>query len=160
VSLGEPQVFLVGNQQRDEEASVSETPDPEGRQARIDANESVGEELRAAKTQSLFREVNERMESLTDSFAVVASRGSFICECAHETCAEQIGLSLEEYEAVRADGTTFAVAPADEHVFPGVERVAAKHDGYWVVAKTGVAAAVAEKFDPRQRDGRGAEASA
>jgi len=136
------------------------TPDPEGRQARIDANESVGEELRAAKTQALFREVNERLESLNDSSTVALPRGSFICECAQETCAEQIELSLEEYEAVRAGPTTFAVAPAEEHFFPDVEDVAAKHDRYWVVAKTGAAAAVAEKLDPRQRHGAASKASA
>jgi len=129
------------------------TSDHEGRRARIDANESVLEELRAAKTQALFREVNERLETLSDSFTVVLPRGSFICECAQEACAEEIALSLEEYEAVRADSTTFAVAPSDEHAFPAVERIAAKHERYWVVAKMGTAAAVAQRLDPRRRDG-------
>jgi hypothetical protein len=127
--------------------------DHEGRQARIDANESVVEDLRKAKTKALFREVNERVESLNDWFAIALARGSFICECAQDSCAEQIELSVEEYESLRAEATTFAVAPADEHVFPDVEWVAAKHERYWVVEKTGAAAAVVEKLDPRRNGG-------
>jgi hypothetical protein len=36
-------------------------------------------------------------------------------------------------------------------VFPDVERIVRKEDGYWVVEKVDQAAVVAAKFDPRSR---------
>jgi hypothetical protein len=55
----------------------------------------------------------------------------------------------EEYEALRAKGTRFAVMPHEDHVYPDVELVVERHDRCWVVEKIGVAARVAEEIDPR-----------
>jgi hypothetical protein len=103
-------------------------------------------ERRAGKNQSLFREVNER-ERENDNGLWLA----FVCECADETCEEEIELTPEEYEKVRESATHFAVAPGDRHVVPDVERVLAQHQRYWVVEKVGVAAVVAEHLDLRSR---------
>jgi hypothetical protein len=52
---------------------------------------------------------------------------------------------------LRADGTRFAVAPDEAHVFPEVEHVVERNERYWVVEKVGVAGELAAKIDPRAR---------
>lgn len=102
-------------------------------------------ERRVAKNQSLFREANEREKENNDSGLWLA----FACECADETCAEQMELTPEEYEQVRAIPTHFIVRPGEEHIVPEVERVVERRQRYWVVEKVGEAGAVAEQLDPR-----------
>jgi hypothetical protein len=46
----------------------------------------------------------------------------FVCECDELTCAERFTTSLDEYEQVRADPTTYAVRPGHEDL--SVEDVA------------------------------------
>jgi hypothetical protein len=60
-----------------------------------------------------------------------------------------IELSFEEYDAVRAATTRFAVAPGAEHVNLEIERVVQREDRYWVVEKIGVGAEISTKFHPR-----------
>jgi hypothetical protein len=55
-----------------------------------------------------------------------------------------------EYEAVRADGDHFIVAPGDEHVDLNVERIVVRNDRFWVVDKAGKAAEITEALDPRE----------
>lgn len=119
------------------------------------AAETSHEELqkRAAKNQSLFREVNERVNENNKGHAVWASLTDWVCECADETCTEPIELTPEQYEEVREHSTHFAVAPSGEHVVVEVERVAEKHERFWVVSKIEEAAVVAMHFDPRSRGG-------
>src|SRR5438045_2099151 len=102
---------------------------------------------RAAQNQALYREVNERIEELGEGHGF--SLLDFVCECAIETCAQRIALSVGEYEALRAMPTCFAVAPDEAHVVPGVERVVERSARYWVVEKVGVAGELAEALDPR-----------
>ena len=105
---------------------------------------------RAAKNQALFREVNERVRDVNESFHTLASAVSdWVCECANETCVERLELRIEQYEAIRDDGTTFLVAPSDEHVWPDVERVVERNDNYWIVQKQELAAEIAARQDPR-----------
>jgi hypothetical protein len=106
------------------------------------------QQRRAAKNQSLFREVNERERENNNNNGLWLA---FVCECTYETCVQEIELTPEEYEQVRENPTHFAVAASDEHVVPDVERVVERHERYWIVEKVGVAAAVAEKLDPRSR---------
>jgi hypothetical protein len=100
---------------------------------------------RAARNQSLFREVNERIEDL----ASPASFAGFVCECMNETCDEQVSLTLEEYEHIRSDSNRFLVLPG--HNVSEVEEVVETSDRFLVVAKLGAGRPVAEEFDPRQR---------
>jgi hypothetical protein len=104
---------------------------------------------RAVKNQSVFREINERIKDLNDSVSAVTEIGEWICECAHETCLEHVLMSSDEYEAVRAEGARFFVAPADEHVWPDVELVTERMSRYWIVEKTGRAGELAKEVDPR-----------
>jgi hypothetical protein len=114
--------------------------------------ESIFREQRAAKNQSLFREVNERIEPLNQAFTSINRTNDFVCECADESCAEMIALSVAEYESVRAAPNRFLVAPGEEHVWDDVERIVEKRDRYWVVEKLGHAAGIAAKLDPRARE--------
>src|SRR2546430_2339414 len=106
-------------------------------------------ERRAAKNQSLFREVNERENEINNNTLWLA----FVCECVAETCVEQIELTPEEYERLRKNPTHFAVVPSEEHVVPEVERIAEQHERYWVVEKVGEAGAVVIDLDPRRSRG-------
>lgn len=103
----------------------------------------------------MFRDVNERVRLINEAFAEFVSFGDWVCECANAACNERIHLTPEEYEAVRADATTFAVAPTDDHVFHQIENVVTRGDRYWVVQKTGAAAELATKVDPRRVGLRG-----
>jgi hypothetical protein len=108
---------------------------------------------RAAKNQSLFRDVNERVKDLNQGFSLVTPMGEWICECANESCFECVEMSADEYEAIRRDGARFFVAPNENHVWAEVEAVVARHDRYWVLEKRGRAGALAEQADPRSTDG-------
>ena len=111
------------------------------------SEELQGREARAAKNESRFREINERIERSNEGFAFTVN--TWICECSNEACAERLQLSVEEYEGIRSEGARFLVAPSKEHVWLEIERVRKRCDRYWVVEKIGEAAELAECADPR-----------
>jgi hypothetical protein len=106
-------------------------------------------EARAARTQSLFRDVNERVKTINEGFREILPHGDWICECADDRCTERVALSPAEYEAVRSDSRRFFVLPGDDHVFREVEDVIGQHERYWIVEKRGVAGELAARVDPR-----------
>jgi hypothetical protein len=104
---------------------------------------------RAAKNQSLFREINERITDLNDAFSAITDTGEWVCECANDACIERVAMSFDEYEAIRADPRRFLVAPSEEHVWRDVEKVVARRVRYWTVEKRGDAGEFVELTDPR-----------
>lgn len=88
-------------------------------------------EVRIAKTEAVFREVNEAIAKTAERFE--AEQAEFVCECADPTCAYRIEAELEDYEEVREDGTHFILAPGHEE--PRVERVIRRTGEYAVVEK-------------------------
>jgi hypothetical protein len=111
-----------------------------------------GDEERAARlarNQAIYRDVNERVRAINEAFDNLLPLGEWLCECANPECLERLSITHEEYEQIRADGTHFAIAPQESHVFPEVEDVIERHERYWVVEKQGVAARVVETVDPR-----------
>jgi hypothetical protein len=109
-------------------------------------------EARAARNQSLFRDGNERLRKFNEDWlGTVPPKGSWLCECANDTCVEHIEMATGEYEAVRLRGDHFFVAPGDEHVWPDIELVIERHDRYWVVEKTGRAKDLTLLSDPRSK---------
>ena len=104
---------------------------------------------RAAQNQSLFREVNERVKDVNDSFHVFTTLSEWVCECANKECVERIEMSPRDYERVRQHGARFFVFPNDEHVWPDAERVVERLGNYWVVEKIELAAKIATQRDPR-----------
>jgi len=107
---------------------------------------------RAAHNQALFREVNERVKEVNEPLSEVEPTPEWVCECADPTCVERITLTMEEYEALRAEPTHFAVAPSTGHVLFEVENVIDKTDRYWIVEKVGVAAAEVMAVGERAND--------
>ena len=104
-------------------------------------------ERRVGLNEAVFREVNERLKDLNRAFTAVTDTMDLVCECADTTCAAHITMPPDEYEAIRAEPTHFAVVVG--HVVEGdSERVVAHRGGYDVVEKLGEAAEVAEQTDP------------
>jgi hypothetical protein len=112
-----------------------------GRRPPVDTSSPVTREERAARNQSLFRAVNEKLKSAGSPFPEVTETNVLICECAALDCIETLELPVEQYEEVRAKPTHFFVLR--DHVYPDVESVVAEHDGYVVVEKFGAAGEVA-----------------
>ena len=103
-------------------------------------------EVRAARNESLFRALNERLEQVREGVSG-DDRTEYFCECAQRDCAAMVELSPHEYEHVRAAGDRFLVVP--DHLMPDVERILEKHSTYWIVEKVGVGSYVADALDPR-----------
>jgi hypothetical protein len=97
--------------------------------------------LRAARSQSLFRNVNERIEEINEAFRLVLEDADFVCECADDDCMERIALTVDEYADVRRGPTHFVVKPG--HVDPNFERVVDENRTHAVVEKFGVAGTAA-----------------
>lgn len=109
------------------------------------------EMLRAARNQSLYREVNEKIVALNEAFGDVLDAGStWVCECADTSCTEALEMTLGEYEQLRTHPNRFAVARG--HVLPEVERVLDENDRYQIVEKLGVGGSYAIEHDPRARE--------
>ena len=102
---------------------------------------------RIGLNEAVFREVNERIQDVADSFELGDQPLNLVCECGDPTCVQHITLTKGEYEAVRADPTHFAVFPG--HEIPDVEEVVEKRNGYDVIRKEGETAQVAKETDPR-----------
>ena len=103
---------------------------------------------RAARNEALFREVNERIREASARFEV--SHGEFLCECSDGGCTQTLTMTLDEYETVRSRGNRFAVLAGHED--PAVERIVERKDAFSVVEKTGEAARIAERENPRTKE--------
>ena len=84
-----------------------------------------------ARTEALFREVNERIAETAERFE--ATETKFVCECADPKCTHRVDATLEEYEQVRDDGDTFLLVPGHEDA--RVEAVVKRSDEQAVVEK-------------------------
>ena len=100
------------------------------------------DDLRRAKNEAIFREVNERVVGVRNGAEV-----ELLCECGTADCMENVRVALEDYEAIRADPTAFIVVPGHEN--PDVDRVEAEGHNFLVVTKKGVAGEFAREHDPR-----------
>lgn len=104
------------------------------------------EEARIARTESVFRHVNERIAETAEG--VETDETVFVCECSDPDCQHRLEVPLATYEEVRADATRFLVAEGHEE--PGYERVLKKRRGYAIVEKfTRRLAALVRRSDPR-----------
>jgi hypothetical protein len=114
---------------------------------------------RIARNEALFREVNERLRDVNEPFSDVVPAPDWVCECADPACIEKISLSMEEYEALRAEPTHFAVAPNPGHVSFEVDNVVGQTERYWIVEKIGAAAEVSSEEQhegpPDEREPKG-----
>jgi hypothetical protein len=103
---------------------------------------------RIGQNEVVFREVNERLRELGESFSLVSEVAEFVCECGDTSCTQRIQLALSEYERVRSDPRWFVIVPGHEE--PDYERVISEVDGYAIVEKLpGGPAGIAIRDDPR-----------
>ena len=88
-------------------------------------------QLARPQTQSVFRDVNERIEDFSAEHVVDCE---ILCECPAKGCLKHISLTLDEYETVRAR------VSAHSFVLPGhevreIDRVVEQNERYMVVKK-------------------------
>ena len=103
---------------------------------------------RVGLNESLFRQVNEQIESLNHGFGSDSPTLTVICECADGECTDRIEIGVPEYEQVRAHPRRYVVIPG--HQLPEFESVVESDGKYDVVEKrAGAAARLAEETDPR-----------
>jgi hypothetical protein len=88
-------------------------------------------DLQIARTESLFRDVNERIAETAERFG--SDDAAFVCECDDAACTDRIATTIEAYEEVRAEGAQFIVA--DAHVNDDVERVVERTKDFTLVEK-------------------------
>jgi hypothetical protein len=91
----------------------------------------VEDKVKRANTESLFRDVNERIAASAEHFD--ADSTQFVCECADPNCTHRVEATLNEYEDVRTDGATFMLAPG--HAHRDIERVLEDRGRFHVVEK-------------------------
>jgi hypothetical protein len=105
------------------------------------------QELRIARTEALFRDVNERIAESARRFD--ADDAEFVCECADPECTERVPASLDEYEEVRQEGTRFLIVPGHEDT--RIERVVARPRKRLVVIEkvNSIVARTVRRLDPR-----------
>ena len=103
-------------------------------------------EVRIARTESLFRNVNERI--VESARRTESEDAAFVCECHDADCTERVQAPLGVYEDVRSDGTQFLLAPGHED--ERIERVVAERPRYEIVHKVHrIVAAHVRRLDPR-----------
>jgi hypothetical protein len=103
-------------------------------------------EARIARNEAVAREINEGIEDARPTTSAEYLR--MVCECGRPDCSSVIAISIQEYEAVRADPRTFAVDHG--HVSSDVEDTVRTIDRFVVVRKReGTPATIAEEEDPR-----------
>jgi hypothetical protein len=105
-------------------------------------------EERIGLNEAVFREVNERIDALADTFELGSQPLDLICECGDASCLKRISMTQAEYEHLRSESHQFAVYPG--HVAPEVEDVLERRKGYEIVLKDeGAPKEIAERTDPR-----------
>jgi hypothetical protein len=108
-----------------------------------------GREERIGLNEAVFREVNERIEALAETFEIQTQPLDLICECGDPDCVERISMTPKAYEEIRSDAHLFAVYPG--HEADDVEKIVSKRKGYDIVAKNeGAPERIAEQTDPRR----------
>lgn len=88
---------------------------------------------RIARNESVFRELNEGLESSVHRDRAPLEYAGFVCECGDGECDATVRLQLATYEEIRRDDRLFFLVPG--HEVPDAEDVVAEGDGYLVVRK-------------------------
>jgi hypothetical protein len=105
---------------------------------------------RKARNESIFRDANEEVKAVRDELSLDHGKSPFFCECEDRDCRVTIRLSVDEYECVRSQPTTFLIARGHPYT---LGRVVEDRGDYLIVEKHGAAARVARDTDPRGGNG-------
>jgi len=119
-------------------------PAPRGHRTVVNS----GDERKRAENEATFRDANENIRAAERQLDPPLARVPYLCECDDVGCRETIRLTAPEYERLRADGATFAIAPGHSSAGDVVER----HEDYLVVRKRDTGGEVARALDPRGED--------
>ncbi len=87
--------------------------------------------IQAARTEALFRSVNDHIASAAEH--AVVDDAPFVCECADPACVDKIEAPLDEYEQIRTNPKLFLVKQGHED--REVEQVISDEGGYKIVEK-------------------------
>lgn len=104
---------------------------------------------RVARNDATFRDANEAIRARASHLSSDMELVPFICECADLRCTKILRLTLDEYEAVRAHGRRFLMAPGHSDAAGEHGRIVAEQASYVVFEKTGRAGELAGELDPR-----------
>jgi hypothetical protein len=113
----------------------------------VAAQEEERRALKLALNESAHRKRNERFMRGAPNRGF--ERIAFVCECGAPICREDVILTVEEYEHIRAHPTWFVVAAGHEDRDTTLERIVDAERGYVVVEKLGSAGAEAARRNPR-----------
>jgi hypothetical protein len=102
-------------------------------------------ESRIARNEVLFREVNERVQEVSERAATDTIE--FLCECGDKLCTQSISLRRAEYERLRSDPLLFGIKPG--HAIPDVEDVVDENERFQTVRKHEEEGRIARVTDPR-----------
>jgi hypothetical protein len=103
---------------------------------------------RIGQNEVVFREVNERLRELGESFSLVSEVAEFVCECGDSGCTDRVQMPISDYERIRSNPTWFLVVKGHEEL--DYEIVVERKDGYAIVEKLpGGPAEIAVSDDPR-----------
>ena len=106
------------------------------------------DEKKRAENEAAFREANEAIRAAERELDPPLDRVPYICECDDVRCRATIRLTAEEYERIRDDGATFAIARGHHTLGNIIE----EHEDYVVVRKPDGGGDVARSLDPRGKD--------
>jgi hypothetical protein len=109
---------------------------------------SSGDEEKRAETEATFREANEQIRAAERALDPPLERVPYLCECDDRDCREPIPLMAADYERIREDGATFAIARGHSSDGDIIE----EHENYLIVRKQDDGGAVARALDPRKED--------
>jgi anti-sigma B factor antagonist len=102
-----------------------------------------------ARSQALFRAVNERIEELAEDFGS-DGQNLLLCECGNRECTQPLELTAAEYERVRAHASRFLVALNHEN--PERESIVEQNDRFAVVETfAGASSRIARETNPRSQ---------
>ena len=100
-------------------------------------------EQRAARNESLFREVNENIARLDEQLGSSYAPPAFICECSSDACTDHVPVDEETYRRVREHPRRFIILPG--HLDETLESTVETHAGFLIVEKKGAAGEIAEQ---------------
>ena len=103
-------------------------------------------DYRRATNESVHRTVNERRELAALLGPATDASLRCECECHRAKCGSSFIIRLIDYEAVRAVGTRFVVAPGHQS---DEELLIASTGAFSVVEKTGEQAQISNELNPR-----------
>lgn len=102
---------------------------------------------RIANNESRFRDINESLRRDLAKLPGQPDAVPFVCECGLSSCAGTIEITVDEYEAIRANPRRFIVLAG--HEIPDVEHVVTSTRVYTVVEKKPEVGPLVDATDPR-----------